>query len=227
MFLFMKQMFPTRRLVRRQHKSIPDRNGDTVIRVGASLRKLRASMGLRVEDLARRAGFTKGFISKVETGKSSPPIATLMRLAEALGVEPAVLFHSKSMQATADPDATVHVPPGARQRVQNAGAGPGYSYWALAAARGHKSMEPFLLTVRPRDVDPKKTFEHPGEEFIFVLKGRADYRVGEELFHLQAGDSLYFDARRPHAPYPKGGPVTFLAIFCAPPRPVRERPARR
>lgn len=223
----MKQMFPTPRPVRRQHKSIPDRKGDSEIRVGASLRRLRARMGLRVEDLARRAGFTKGFISKIETGKSSPPIATLMRLAEALGVEPAVLFHSRSMQATTDPDATVHVPAGKRQRVQNAGAGLGYSYWALAAARGQKSMEPFLLTVHPRDVDPKKTFEHPGEEFIFVLKGRADYRVGDEIFHLHAGDSLYFDARRPHAPFPKGGPVTFLAIFCAPPRPVRQLPRGR
>jgi transcriptional regulator with XRE-family HTH domain len=201
----------------KQEKSTP---AVPALHVGSTLRKLRSHGGLRLEDLARRAGFTKGFLSKIENGRATPPIATLMRLAQALAVDPAIFFKAADSNGTSDPNRSVHTSPRGRLKVANASAGPGYSYWALASQRPHKAMEPFLLTVYPQKVDRKKRFEHPGEEFIFVLKGRTEYVVGDETFVLGPGDSLYFDATRPHAPLPKDGPVTFLAMFCAPPRPV-------
>ena len=186
--------------------------------LGARIRRLREERGMRLVDVSRHAGYTKGFLSKIENGHASPPIATLMKIAQALQIDPGEFFRKGTDDgAAADPDATVQVRPHERRAVENAEAGPGYSYWALAAPRVHKFMQPFLLTVRPREVDPAKRFEHPGEEFIFVLSGKMDYRVGDEVFSLQAGDSLYFDASRPHAPLPKRKPVTFLALFYAPP----------
>lgn len=196
--------------------------------LGQLIRSLRARRGLRLEDVAKRSGYTKGFLSKIENGRALPPIATLMRLAEALNVDPAVFFQANGNGASApgDPHASIHVTPERRTKVVNAGAGPGYTYWSLASQRAHKAMEPFLLTVHPGEFDPKKTFQHPGEEFLFVLEGSMDYRVGDETFALGPGDSLYFDSTRPHAPRPKEGPVTFLAMFYAPPRPAAEASAK-
>ena len=57
---------------------------ETLPHIGKTIHALRSRGGLRLEDLARRAGFTKGFLSKIENGKSSPPIATLMRPLQAL-----------------------------------------------------------------------------------------------------------------------------------------------
>ncbi|MBI3829049.1 MAG: helix-turn-helix transcriptional regulator [Planctomycetes bacterium] len=190
--------------------------------LGALIRSLRARRGLRLEDVAKRSGYTKGFLSKIENGRASPPIATLMRLADALSVDPAVFFRANGNGlGSAGSRANVLVKPEQRARVENAGAGPGYTYWSLAAPRLHKAMEPFLLTIRPGEIDPKKTFQHPGEEFLFMLEGRMDYKVGGETFPMGPGDSLYFDSSKPHAPRPKGGPVKFIAVFYAPPRPER------
>jgi transcriptional regulator with XRE-family HTH domain len=194
---------------------ISQRRGPPPPAFAGLLRNLRRQRGLRLDDLGQRAGFTKGFLSKLETGKATPPIATLMRLASALGVEPSALLGS----AGNGTKRVAHVASGARARVDNAGAGPGYEYWALSAPRAVKAMEPFLLTVKPGQLKRRKRFQHPGEEFIFVLEGRTRYHVGAETFTLERGDSLYFDAEVPHAPEPLGGAVTFLAIFCAPPRP--------
>jgi transcriptional regulator with XRE-family HTH domain len=191
------------------------------VELGVRIRRLREERGLRLEDVARRAGYTKGFLSKIENGRASPPIATLMRVAQALQIDPGVFFSEGSGKA-ADANATVHVKPDARALIENAAAGPGYSYWALAAQRTHKFMQPFLLTVHPDEFDPTRTFEHPGEEFIYILSGSCDYRVGDETFQLGPGDSLYFDATRPHAPQPKGEPVTFIAVFYAPPGRVKK-----
>ncbi|HTL51914.1 MAG TPA: XRE family transcriptional regulator [Planctomycetota bacterium] len=199
------------------------------LRIGAVVQRVRLERGLRLEDLAKRAGFTKGFLSKIENGKANPPIATLLRVAGALGVDPSLFFDGAGMAAGAtggsasagtnyDPHASAHVPATSRLRITNASAGPGYDYWSLAAPRRRKAMEPFLLTVRPGQVDRRKRFEHPGEEFIHVLAGRMEYVVGNERYKLEPGDSLYFEASRPHAPWPIGGPVTFLAVFYTPPR---------
>jgi len=194
--------------------------------VGETLRFLRLRQGLTLDDVAGRAKFTRGFLSKIERGKSSPPIATLFRLATALGVDPTVFFTGNA-SLPASPNALL-TRAGDRTRMDDRGPGPGYTYEALAARRSLKMMEPFLITVRPEEADFTKTFRHAGEEFVFVIAGKMDYRVGEELFAMNAGDSLYFDATKPHAPLPRGGAVTFLAIFCAPPRPaaMRDRPKR-
>ena len=189
--------------------------------VGATLRYLRLKQGLTLDDVSRRAKLTRGFVSKIERGKASPPIATLLRLATALGVDPAAFFAGGGgASATGGSATALLVRRGDRTRMDDRGGGPGYNYEALAARRTLKLMEPFLITVRPEEADFNKTFRHPGEEFVFVLEGKMDYRVGDELFALGAGDSLYFDATRPHAPLPRDGAVSFLAIFCAPPRPA-------
>ncbi|HYF50657.1 MAG TPA: XRE family transcriptional regulator [Planctomycetota bacterium] len=179
---------------------------------GSIIRTLRVQKGLRLDDLASRSGFTKGFLSKIENGRASPPIATLMRIAEALRVNVAELLHSNGQVAAKK---TICIR--ADQRPKVAGSNAAYTYWALAAERAHKLMEPYVIRVAPEDVDPQQTFQHRGEEFILVLEGRVRYRVGDEHFEMGPGDSLYFDGDEPHAPLPLGGPVTFVAIFSAAP----------
>ena len=44
------------------------------------------------------------------------------------------------------------------------------------------------------------TFSHPGEEFIYMLKGSLIYRHGNHLYEMGPGDSLTFDAETPHGP---------------------------
>jgi transcriptional regulator with XRE-family HTH domain len=186
--------------------------------IGENVRQIRTERNLRLEDVARRAGHTKGYLSKIEQGKSTPSIATIMRLAGALGVDVSMLMQSADGGSEQDARATAHVKPSQRLEVLNDGAGPGYTYMALSAGRRRKMMEPFLLTVRPEHVDPAKVFEHPGEEFVYVISGSCDYVVGDETYFLEPGDSLYFDSTKPHAPRPKKEAVTFIAIFCAPPK---------
>jgi transcriptional regulator with XRE-family HTH domain len=188
--------------------------------IGSRIRQLRQQRGLPLAEVAQRAGHTKGFLSKIERAKASPPIATLLRLAAALQVEPSELLEASPLRGTGSRQ-TLHVTPAQRVHIESTSAGPGYAFTALAAQRGHKRMEPFLLTVDPKEIDPSRTFEHPGEEFVFVLEGELDYRVGDQVFPLKTGDSLYFDGSLPHTPLPRKHPATFLAIFSAPQRRLR------
>ena len=60
--------------------------------IGANIRRRREAAGLTVTALARRAGLTKGTVSKIETGKVSPPISTLLRIAQAVDAPLAEFF---------------------------------------------------------------------------------------------------------------------------------------
>jgi transcriptional regulator with XRE-family HTH domain len=60
--------------------------------IGGNIRSLREKAGLTLTDLAARAGLTKGALSKIETARGSAAIATILRIAEALGVPLAELF---------------------------------------------------------------------------------------------------------------------------------------
>ena len=58
-------------------------------------------------------------------------------------------------------------------------------------------MEPFLVTLEPAETDEERS-NHDGQEFIFVLQGEMEVRLGEERHLLESGDSIYYDSTVPH-----------------------------
>jgi len=175
--------------------------------IGANIRRLRQAAGLTVTALARHAQLTKSTLSKVENGQVSSPIATLMRVAEALQVPLAEFFieepAAKPFVLTRKGDGTVITRDGSRF---------GYAYEALALDMRAKLAEPFVLTICPGD--PIGEFCHGGEEFIHMLSGRMEFTVGEHTMILRAGDSLYFDPTKKHTTKVLGSrPAKFVCVF--------------
>lgn len=72
----------------------------------------------------------------------------------------------------------------------------GYVYEAIATNMADKLAEPYLCTIDNRDKSIE--FQHPGEEFIYILSGKIEYTVGTDKLILSAGDSLYFDSSNIH-----------------------------
>ena len=159
---------------------------------GIRIRFARRARGLTIESLARRTGITKSFLSKIERGDKSPAIATVINLARALDMD-----LSQLLLPTARDQEVSLVQKSDRPPVVRYASSFGYRYVALTR-RAHKRMQPFLITF-PRN--PRREgagLQHPGEEFVFVVRGKVLFTVGDEEFVLGAGDALYFDSSRPH-----------------------------
>ena len=60
--------------------------------VGANIRRLRKARGLTQEALAHEAGAAMRYIAGVERGEENPSLRILVKIAEALKVEPASLL---------------------------------------------------------------------------------------------------------------------------------------
>lgn len=174
--------------------------------IGQRIRKLRQQQHRTLEAVASRAGITKSMLSKIETGATMPAVATLSRVAVALGVEVATLIDD-SLPAT-----TVYAAAKDVDRAPAVVTSKGYSFVAFASRRMGKAMQPYLFTACKRKVKPEP-LSHAGEEFVYVLEGEMKYRVGAVEYTLRPGDGLYFDAEDEHDFQPVTEVVKYLGVF--------------
>jgi transcriptional regulator with XRE-family HTH domain len=160
--------------------------------IGKRIKALRTEQGISLEQLARLAGFTKGYLSKVEKSSKAPPVSTLGNIAHALSVTISALLGEESPRSS-----LCLVRKAERPLVARDGTEFGYSYEALAYKFPNRVMEPYLLTL---PLGPKKQmlFQHEGEEILFVIQGTMKFLHGSQQYIVNEGDCLYFDSGIPH-----------------------------
>jgi transcriptional regulator with XRE-family HTH domain len=178
--------------------------------LGNTLRHLRMENGLTIAEVSKRANVSRGMLSKIENGLTSPSLEKLEQLANALGVTLSRLFHDYDTPKAG----AQYVPHGEGMEVVRRGTKSGHTYHLLAYDTGPKKLfEPFLISL-DEDSEVFDPFEHAGTEFIYMLEGRLEYTVGDEFYILEPGDSLTFDAEQPHRPLAKlTMPIRYLAII--------------
>jgi len=185
----------------------------TDFKIGKKLRKLRREKGLTLQDVARATGFSVSLISLIESGNVSPPIATLAKIASVLNVNMGYFFGESDDNRKIE---VVRKGKGKRVKrvISRLGVKHGYIYEALSYRLNEKKMEPFLLTVKTKGGDEKSVYNHDGEEFLMLLKGRATLIYGDERINLNEGDCVYFDSRMRHRLLSRGSsPVRVLAVI--------------
>ncbi len=184
-------------------------NLDTPIEVdlGARIRALRLASGLTLRRVAADASVTESFLSQVERGVASPSIATVQRIARALGQSIAELF-------AADERAGSVVRARDRRRVVYQGLGAIDEF--LTRATDGK-LQVILSTIEPGGGTGDEAYTHDSdEEVVVVLEGALDLWVGPEHFRLEAGDAVTHSSRLPHR-NTNPGPGVARVLFCITP----------
>ena len=165
--------------------------------IGREIRARRKQLGLTISELAAAVGLSAGMLSKIETGNISPSLTTLQALAKVLGVPLTALFRGFEERRSA-----TFVKAGEGMNIERRGTRAGHQYTLLGAIENNSSniiVEPYLITLTTEsDVFP--TFQHEGLELLFMLEGEVVYRHADNLYRMQPGDSLFFDADAPHGP---------------------------
>ena len=173
-----------------------DRTHSPAVDLGRTARRLRESQNLTLADVARRADISSAMLSRLETGRVSPSLETIVALSQALGVTASVLMQ----RVGAEDGGAQLIRAGEGLETVRSGTRRGHTYHLLAAQRGpRKVFEPFLVTLNDRsEVFPG--FQHPGIEFLHVLTGSLHYRHGRHTYVLRPGDTLTFRGDVAHGP---------------------------
>jgi transcriptional regulator with XRE-family HTH domain len=176
--------------------------------VGKEIKNLRQNLKLTANGLASKSGMSKGMLSKIERGTATPSFASLTALSTALNVPVARLFagHVKREDFSL-------VRAGKGIEVQRRGPTVGLNYELLGhLLSGEPQIEPYLVTIS-NSATPGPGFQHPGIEFMYILKGAMQYRYADTIVELHPGDTLVFDSNAIHGHERLlDSPVKFISI---------------
>jgi transcriptional regulator with XRE-family HTH domain len=174
------------------------------IHVGQRIRMIRNLKGFSLRDLASKSDLSTNAISRIERGVNSPTVASLRRLANGLDVHVTDFFKERVDEET------VFVKQGQGLRYNAVGA----VIESLGTGIPGQNLEPFLFSVEPGHGSTSDTYTHPGEEFVHCVEGRIEYRVSNQIYVLNPGDSLLFKANQPHCfRNPLERPATLILVL--------------
>ena len=158
------------------------------VQLGQRVKSLRERQQLSLRALAARSGVSINAISRIERGETSPTVASLRRLAAALGQPIGAFF----------PDGPARAAAVVRRDRRLRSEGEGVVLESLATGLPDQRFEPYMLTLEPGASNLPAPVTHGGQEFLLCLQGSVICLVGEETHPLAAGDSLIYVASRPH-----------------------------
>jgi transcriptional regulator with XRE-family HTH domain len=177
--------------------------------VGARLRAIRHLRRATLRVVAERAGLSESFLSQIERGKASPSVASLTRIAAALGVNVADLFEAHASRG--DPRVL------RRERRPTLGFGNSARKFLLTP-RPLENLEVFTAEFVPGGSTGDEPYTHgDSEELVVVLSGRIQLQLGERLFELEAGDSIDYVSSTPHRVANAGDDVAEVMWIISPP----------
>ena len=151
--------------------------------IGSKIKRLRVRLGLTQEELAARTELTKGFISQLERDITSPSIATLMDILEALGTNVSEFFSDRE-----DDGVMTYA---ADDMFIKADEETGVTIRWLVTNAQRNALEPILVTLAP-GASTEADDPHEGEEFGYVLSGTVTLICGDQKRKVRRGDAFYF-----------------------------------
>lgn len=179
--------------------------------IGQRLRTIREERGLSQRELASLAGLTNGTISLIEKNKTSPSVASLKSLLDAIPISMAEFFSTLEDQPSAKvfyrQNEFVEVSPTSEGQV---------SLRQLGNAEQH-SLQVLHETYPPGADTGPELIVHDGEEAGVVISGEIEVTVDGASEILGAGDGYLFDSRLPHRFRNLGDKVCIVVSACTPP----------
>lgn len=175
---------------------------------GDKLRALRLRRKMGLVELAKHTGLSPALLSKLEHGKLYPTLPTLSRIALVFSVGLEHFFsdeRQKHLFALARKKERLRFPeaPGLKDVA--------FQFESLDYPATDRKFNSYLADFRNVPEEKMRVHQHPGVEFIYVLKGRLALKIGQDTEFLEAGDSLYFDSQLPHG-YSRAGATPCSAL---------------
>jgi transcriptional regulator with XRE-family HTH domain len=166
--------------------------------LGQLLRGLRARNGWTLKEMSERSGIPLSTLSKVEHDRLTLTYDKLMQLSRRLRIRMSELFAEPDKSE--EPSVMARRSIGALDRAVRVTT-PNYDYHYLCTELRRKRMIPILTTIRAKSLEEfGELVRHPGEEYVFVLKGRVEvYTEFYDPVLLEEGESIYIDSNMGHA----------------------------
>lgn len=181
---------------------------EAIKQIGERLKGLREVLDIPAQEVADLCGVPLDVYVRMEEGDGELSVSSLRKISRKYGIALDVLLfgeepHMSSYFLTRN---------GQGMSVERRKA---YKYQSLAGGFMGRTADPFMVLVEPKpDGTPLEKDTHQGQEFDMVTEGSMELTVGNKVFVLNEGDSIYFDAMQPHCMRALNGKaVRFIAVI--------------
>ena len=163
--------------------------------VGSKIKSLRETKNLSIEEIAERSGLSVEQINSIENDVNLPSLGPLIKIARALGVRLGTFRDDNdalgpivTRAADREKDSSISFSNDATDARKH------MEYHPLAQQKAGRHMEPFVIDIHPEESPNFQLSAHEGEEFIYVMQGEIELVYGKETYHLNQGDTIYYDS---------------------------------
>ncbi len=157
--------------------------------VALNLKQMRLDRNLSLDKLSELTGVSKSMLRQIETGKSSPTISTIWKIANGLRVSFTTLLRRPRVNAQVR---------SFQGETPLTGEKEHYRLFPLVPFEPEQSFETYYI-----EIDPGTVFQgepHKGNvvEYVFVTKGTIEIILSEKSLIINENEFLEFEANCPH-----------------------------
>ncbi|MCR3761079.1 XRE family transcriptional regulator [Clostridium felsineum] len=157
--------------------------------IASNLKRLRKQRNLTLGKLSELSGVSKVMLGQIERGESNPTINTIWKIANGLKIPYTFLIDEPSNEVILVKK---------ENTIKQCSEDMHYRVFCSFSAQSDRNFEIFTVEL---DANSSYTSDSHGEndkEYILIFDGTLTLETGNEKYTLASGDSIFFDAAKPH-----------------------------
>lgn len=168
---------------------------DIILKISYRIKEIRKEKNITIQELADRAGVSKGLISQIENNRTIPSLPVLMNIVHSLKLDLTGFF--KDISPGNRPE-KVFVIRAADYKPLKKETAKGFNYQRILARNIHGGPVDFVLLELKKGARRNKMVTTDAFEYKYLIKGKIDYLIEDKNYILEEGDSIFFDGRLGH-----------------------------
>ncbi|MGE8293143.1 MAG: helix-turn-helix domain-containing protein [Sphingobacterium sp.] len=181
---------------------------NTIFKISYKIKEIRKEKGITIQEVADKAGVSKGLISQIENNRTIPSLLVLINIINALDVDLNEFFKDFNSDLDAGPVVVRRKDSYTAFEKEHA---VGFNYKRIyTSAMDSSTMDIVLLELLPDAQRPM--VETEAYEYKYIISGQVEYVFQDQTIRLEEGDSIFFNGRLSHTPRNVGKEKALMLI---------------
>ncbi|GAA4169354.1 MULTISPECIES: helix-turn-helix domain-containing protein [Sphingobacterium] len=181
---------------------------NTIFKISYKIKEIRKEKGITIQEVADKAGVSKGLISQIENNRTIPSLLVLINIINALDVDLNEFFKDFNSDLDAGPVVVRKKDSYTAFEKEHA---VGFNYKRIyTSAMDSSTMDIVLLELLPDAQRPM--VETEAYEYKYIISGQVEYVFQDQTIRLEEGDSIFFNGRLSHTPRNVGKEKALMLI---------------
>lgn len=169
--------------------------GNTVFKISSKIKEIRKNKSITIQELANKAGVSKGLISQIENNRTIPSLPVLINIISSLEIDINKFF--EDFKGPKDPGPVIVLKKENYSSLKlERGSGSLYRR-IIEQDLGESNMSIALLELDP--FAEESIVQTDAYIFKHVINGKAAIHLRNQVVDLEAGDSMFFDGSMIHS----------------------------